>query len=289
VRRREVLPLATLLRFLRRPAEEILSRLGVRLTDESLLLEDVLPLTVSRLDESVVVREMAEALLLGGTLDGRFDALRHRDRMPPAQLGRAWAHDAAQRARSLSSRAERAVQGLPRRARELLRVTVGDTVLTGTIDMRHGDRLLFLRDGRHLAHQLVSPFATLCFAAAAGESVQDAVQVDGDKTALLSLRTDPHAVLRDLVSLYHDAGRQVPPYAPATSYAYQVTMHDGKGEDAAREAARKAWDPESPLARGECEEPANELLHQDSPIEAPDFATIATAVFGPVLRAQEDT
>jgi exodeoxyribonuclease V gamma subunit len=286
LRRREMLPLVTLLRFLRRPAEEILSRLGIRLAEDSLLLEDVLPLTVSRLDESAIVRDMAESLLQGGVLDGQFDALRHRDRMPPAQLGRAWAHDAEQRARALASRAPAAVHDLPRREREVLRVTVGDTVLTGTIDMRHGDRLLFMRDGRHQAPQLVSPLATLCFAAAAGATVQDAVQVDGDTTTLLTLPADPLAVLHDLVSLYHDAERAVPPYVPATSYAYQEAIVKEKGEEQAREAARTAWDPDNPQARGECEEPANELLHQASPIDAPDFATFAKAVFGPVIAAQ---
>jgi exodeoxyribonuclease V gamma subunit len=164
VRRRELLPLSTLLRFLRRPADEILSRLGVRLADEALLLEDVLPLTVSRLDEAVVVRDMAESLLLGGTLDGQFEALRHRDRMPPAQLGHAWAHDAERRARALAARAHAAIDGQPRHERALLRVTVGETVLSGTIDTRHGDRLLFMRDGKHRPHQLTSAFATLCFA-----------------------------------------------------------------------------------------------------------------------------
>jgi len=286
VRRREMLPLATLLRFLRRPAEEILSRLGVRLSDDSLLLEDVLPLTVSRLDESMIVREMAESLLLGGALDGQFDALRHRDRMPPAQLGRAWAHDAEQRARSLASRAHTAVHELPRRPRELLRVPVGDTVLTGSIDMRHGDRLLFMRDGKHKAHHLVSPFVTLCFAAAAGESVQDAVQVDGDKTTVLTRPADALVVLRDLVSLYHDAERAVPAFAPATSYAYQEAMYQEKGEEKAREAAFTAWAPDNPYASGECEEPANELLHQTPPIDEPGFVAIAEAVFGPVLHAQ---
>lgn len=287
VRRRELLPLPTLLRFLARPAAELLSRLGVRLTDESLLLEDVLPLTVSRLDESVIVRDLAESLLLGGTLDGRFDVLRHRDRMPPARLGDAWAHGAEQRARSLAARAQHAVAEQPRRAPALRRVTVGETVLTGTIDARHGDRLLFLRDGRHKAHRLVTPFVTLCFAAAAGEAVRDAVQVDGDKTVLLALRTDPHVVLRDLVALYHDAERAVPPYVPATSHAYQLALRGGKGEEKAREEALKAWDPDNGQDVGECEEPANELLHQVSPIEHAAFATIAKVVFDPVLDAQE--
>jgi len=286
VRRRELLPLSTLLRFLRRPADEILSRLGVRLVDEALLLEDVLPLTVSRLDEAVVVRDMAESLLLGGTLDGQFEALRHRDRMPPAQLGHAWAHDAERRARALAARAHAAIDGQPRHARALLRVTVGETVLTGTIDTRHGDRLLFMRDGKHRPHQLTSAFATLCFVALADPTVQDAVQVDGDRTTRLLTPDDPHTVLQNLVALYHDAERAVPPYTPATSYAYQEAMHAQKGEEKAREAAFTAWDPDNPQMSGECEEPANELLHQAPPIDEPGFARIASAVFGPILEAQ---
>jgi exonuclease V gamma subunit len=93
-------------------------------------------------------------------------------------------------------------------------------------------------------------------------------------------------VLHNLVALYHDAERAVPPYAPATSYAYQEAMYAQKGEEKAREAAFTAWDPDNPQLSGECEEPANELLHQSPPIDEPGFAAIAEAVFGPVLEAQ---
>nr|MCU0617293.1 exodeoxyribonuclease V subunit gamma [Gemmatimonadaceae bacterium] len=58
---RHILPLATLLRFLTRPADEILARLGVHLGSDDALLEDVLPLTMPRLDEAVAVTGLADA------------------------------------------------------------------------------------------------------------------------------------------------------------------------------------------------------------------------------------
>ncbi len=293
--RRELLPLATLLRFLARPAEEILARLGVRLGTEAPLVDDVLPLTMPRFDEAIAVTDMAHALLLSEPLDARFDALRHRDRVPPAMLGRAWQYHATERARSLARRANDAVQALPRRHREVLRVTVGDTVLTGTIDTRHGNSLLFLRDGRHAPHRLLASFVTLCFAGLADPTITHAIQVDAENTTLLSWPPNPEALLHDLLGLYHDADRAVPPYVPRASFAYACEVHKAEAParqsaavlERARDSARKEWTTEDPKKPGECEEPANQLLHQLSPVEEPAFGSNACAVFLPMLDAME--
>lgn len=293
--RRDLLPLATLLRFLARPAEEILARLGVRLGLDAPLVDDVLPLTMPRFDEAIAVTDMAHALLLDEPLDARFEALRHRDRVPPAVLGRAWQHHATERAKSLAWRASGAVQALPRREREVLRVAVGDTVLTGTIDARHGNQLLFLRDGRYAPHRMLAPFVTLCFAALADPAITHAVQVDAEHTTLLSCPLDPAALLRDVLALYHDADRAVPAYVPRASFAYAGEVHGADPDtrtapsvlERAIEKARSEWTSDDPKRAGESDEPANQLLHQHSPVEEPAFGSIATAVFLPMLDAME--
>lgn len=292
-KRRELLPLATLLRFLTRPSEEILARLGVRLNIDAPLVDDVLPLTMPRFEEAIAVTDMAHALMLHETLDARFDALRHRDRVPPAVLGRAWQHHATERAKSLAWRASDAVQALPRREREVLRVTVHDTVITGTIDTRHGDQLLFLRDGRHAPHRLLAPFVTLCFAALADPAITHAIQVDAEHTTRLSCPPDPAALLHDLLALYHGADSEVPPYVPRSSFAYASELSNAEPDarttaavlERAIDKARGEWTSDDAKRAGESEEPANQLLHQLSPVDEPKFGSNACAIFLPMLDA----
>jgi exodeoxyribonuclease V gamma subunit len=312
---RHMLPLATLVRFLTRPAEEILARLGVHLGTDDALLDDVLPLTMPRYDEAAAVTGLADALLLGETVDTHFEALQHRDRLPPTVLGEAWRHYATERARHLAARARTAVHDLPRRAPMMLRVDLGRTVLTGTIDRRHGPALLTVRDSKMDLSRLIAPFVRLCAAAACDASITHAVHIDADDVTHLGCPADPLAVLRDLVDLYHDADRAVPAYTPGTAFAYETTYrtavqraraHDdgatvtphahrdvGTRDEAAHalalDAARQAWMPDDPTKRGECEQPANRLLHAVSPVDDAAFATLARAVAAPVLSAMEDT
>jgi exodeoxyribonuclease V gamma subunit len=291
--RRDVLPLATLLRFLARPADEILARLGVRLGMDAPLVDDVLALDMPRFDEAVAVTEMAHALLLGQPLHERFEALRHRDRMPPAVLGRAWQHHASQRARHLADRARHAVDDQPRHDRVVLRVPVGETTLTGTIDTRHGHQLLFLRDGRHAMHRVLAPFVTLCFATLGDPTITQAIQLDADETVALAPPPNPMALLADLIALYHDADRAVPAYAPQTSFAYVAELSksapaeqkDPAVRARALEKARSVWTSDDPAKPGESDEPANQLLHLVPPVDEPAFATTAQTVFMPMLHA----
>jgi exodeoxyribonuclease V gamma subunit len=299
--RRAVLPLASLLRFLAHPAEEILARLGVRPGVEAPLLDDVLSLTMPRREEAAAVVGLTDALLLGDPVEPHLDALRHRDRMPPGVLGRAWQHHARERAERLAARARAAVDDLPRRARATLRVDIGATVLAGSIERRHGERLLFLRDGRPDRTRLLAPFVTLCAAAVQDPTITHAVQVDAVAATRLACPGDPLSVLRDLVDLYHDADRAVPPYVPAAAFAYAASRRPGATEAAgatgraapldreaharALDAAQQAWAPDDPNATGEGELPANRLLHATSPVDHPSFATLALAVAGRVLAA----
>jgi exodeoxyribonuclease V gamma subunit len=299
VRTRDTLPLATLLRFLTSPAEEILARLGVRLRGDAALLDDVLPLSMPRRDEAVAVTDMAHALLRHDGIEGHLERLRHRDALPPAVLGHVWAHHATGKARHLASRAQAAVQAQPRHARELLRVPVGRTVLTGTLDSRHGTTLLFLRDGRHDLSRALRAFVTLCAASVVDARITHAAQVDADVTTMLARPANPEALLANLVALYHDADRTVPPYAPRSSFAYAAAIEKIVAKagaaaateratiHAALEKAREAWDPDDPKRVGEGEEPANRLLHAESPVEDPAFGTMARGVFGPLLAAVE--
>jgi exonuclease V gamma subunit len=179
---------------------------------------------------------------------------------------------------------------------------VGDTVLTGTIERRHGAHLLFLRDGRADMTRLIRPFVTLCAAAAHDGTIADAIVVDADGVHHLACPPDPLAVLRDLVDLYHDADRAVPAYVPASAFAYEATYRtvrerleadqpaDRAHDDAharALDAARAAWSNDDPNASSECDLPANRLLHAVSPVDAPDFAALARAVVRPVFDAME--
>ncbi len=281
---RTTLPLATLLRFLRGPAAEILSRLGVWQESETLMLDDVLPITLDRGVESRAVVQMAEAQLLGGDVERTLQALQHGDQVPPARLGEVWAHAARQRAAWLVSSARDAIGDTPRSAPEVLRVQVGNTLVTGTIDNRHGDTLLFLRDGKHRPERLLGALVTLCFAASAGGSARRAHQVDADRGTTLTLPSDPLALLADCVQLYFDADRTVPPYAPRTSFTY-VAAAMGGDEQAAIDKADDAWAPENSEQPAERDEPGNALLHQVPPTRDPQFATIATRLFRPVFSA----
>jgi exodeoxyribonuclease V gamma subunit len=295
VRTRDTLPLRTLLTFLERPAEEILSRLGVRLGHELTLVDDVLPLTMPRRDEAGAVTGMAHALLTERDIAVQLERLRHRDIMPPAALGRVWKQHATSKARYLAIRAHSAVGELPRRAREVLQVSVGHTTLTGTVDTRHGNTLLFLRDGKHNVVRMMRAFVTLCAAALGDSAVSHAVVVDADEITTLACPPDPAAVLRELVALYHDADRAVPPYVPASSLAYAEEIHkaisaagvqatpDPETLARALEKARVTWDADDPSRPSECDEPANRLLHAVSPVEHPAFGSTARAVFLPML------
>ncbi len=283
---RTTLPLATLLRFLRGPAAEILSRLGVWQDSETLVLDDVLPITLDRGLESRAVVHMAEAQLLGGDVERTLQALQHRDQVPPARLGDVWAHAAKQRAAWLVSSARDAIGNTSRSAPEVLRVQVGETLLTGTIDNRHGDTLLFLRDGKHRPERLLGALVTLCFAASAGSGARRAHQVDADQATTLVLPAQPLDLLADCVQLYFDADRTVPPFAPRTSCTYAAAAMTGD-EQTAIDKANDAWAPENPDKLAERDEPGNGLLHQVPPTVDPQFAMIANRLFLPVFSAME--
>ncbi len=279
-----ILPLATLLRFLRAPAAEILSRLGVWSVHEEVAAEDVLPITLDRRSESRAVLELAEAQLHARNAEHTRLALRHRDIMPPARLGDVWLQQAQRRATFLVDGARDAVGDISLAPPEVLRVRIGDTILTGAITMRHGDTLLFLRDGKNNDAHLLKPFVTLTFAVAGGAAVRRAVLVDAEGSTILEAPPNPLEVLRTYVDLYSDADRDVPPYAPRTSLAYASVLSGDESE--ALHKAEGVWNPASPDARGECEDDGNALLHHVSPTTRPAFSTIARAVYEPMLAAK---
>ena len=298
------LPLATLLRFLRAPASEILSRLGVWGADDEILTDDVLPLTLDRRAESGVVVELAQAQLRRGDDSRPRDALRHHDVMPPARLGAAWLRQAELRAAWLVDQARDAIDGAQRAESEVLRVRVGNTILTGSIDSRYGDTLLFMRDGKNNDLHLLRPFVTLAFAVAAGASVRRAVLIDAEERTTLNApqldasRLTPGQatggdtsvsaldVLRTCLDLYHDADRDVPPFAPRTSLAYIKQALKGDEADALYKA-EQVWNPLNGDGDGECADAGNALLHHVPPVGRPGFASIAHAIFDPMLDAVE--
>jgi len=159
-------------------------------------------------------------------------------------------------------------------------------LITGTIANRHGDTLLFLRDGKHRPERLLGALVTLCFAASAGSGARRAHQVDADLATTLVLPAEPLQILADCVQLYFDADRTVPPYAPRTSFTYAAAALAGD-EQTAIDKANDLWAPENPDKLAERDEPGNALLHQVPPTRDPQFATIANRLFLPVLSAME--
>ncbi len=280
-----VLPLATLLRFLRAPAAEILSRLGVWGDYDDVQVEDVLPITLDRRTESRAVIELAEAQLNARAVEQIRDAFKHRDVMPPARLGEVWLKQAERRARFLVDQARDVVGTHPLAPPEVLRVTVGHVMLTGAINMRYGQSLLFLRDGKNDDVHLLKPFVTLAFAVAGGAPVTHAVVIDAEGSTVLNAPPNPVEVLGEYVNLYFDGDRDVPPYAPRTSLKYAAVLQT-TDESTALTKAEQVWAPLSPDARGECEDDGNALLHHVPPTERASFAAIARAVYDPMLAAR---
>ncbi len=279
-----ILPLATLLRFLRAPAAEILSRLGVWSDYDDVQIDDVLPITLDRQTESRAVVELAEAQLHARNVAHTKAALKHRDVMPPARLGDVWLKQAERRAKFLVDLARDAVGVTALAAPEVYRVTVDQVILTGAIHMRYGNTLLFLRDGKNADVHLLKPFVTLAFAVAGGAPVTRAVVVDAEGRTELQAPSNPLAVLSEYVQLYLDADRDVPPYAPRTSLTF-ATMVQTVDESEALFKAEQVWAPLSADARGECEDHGNALLHHISPTQRVSFATVARAVYEPMLAS----
>jgi exonuclease V gamma subunit len=133
-------------------------------------------------------------------------------------------------------------------------------------------------------------------AALADTTITHAVLVDADQTTVLACPSNPELLLRDLLALYHDADRAVPPYVPRASYAYTAELFKTDPKERAHadvqqralDKARSEWTSDDPSASGESEEPANQLLHQLSPVDEPAFGSTARAVYLPMLDAVVD-
>ena len=102
--------------------------------------------------------------------------------------------------------------------------------------------------------------------------------------------------LKTILSIYQNGKTRPVPFFPATSLAHQTEIAkatDSKAEESIERAlskARNEWMPTdfSHGGRKESELPENRICFPCSPLDQPEFAKLASSVFGPFLYHQKE-
>ena len=302
----EPIPLGALVGFLQHPARRFIrTRLGFSIPALGEVPDDTLPVDIDALAKWSITNRILTGLTEGYELDAVAARERATDALPPGDLGRGVLEAASETAAVLLAAA--VVRGYdPRRHRGLTgSVTVGGSVVEGSVTADPTEGLLALvTPSRLKGKQRLKAFAELLFLSVLDPEISWKALLLGKRErgdGLLAVtigpvgdsptarRREANLALTDLADLYNE-GMQAPlPMPCETCYAWQRAL--GKGRAGAFNAARSKWETDrfSPEAADDAYRLLfPELMSTDKLVDA-GLADYSARLWGPILPLMGET
>ena len=300
----ETLPLEALVSFLSDPCKGLLSaRVGIRLDEESTVLDDREPASLGPLERYAVGQRLLEAALDETRSQDARPVIRATGALPLGTPGTVAVDDLKDTVDAIATAALPLRSGGPLPARSLdldcggtrLVGSVGDVFPSGRVVARFsrlGPEKLVAEWVRHLALCAARP-ADGVQALRSSAAIGRAEKGGGSRHVRFREVDDAASHLETLVGVWR-AGRSAPlPLLPATSMAYADAFRQsgdeeesmGKARSTLKEARRKGygdWGAYPAAVWGD----SDPLTRDGSP--AGTFADIAGRVFGPLLDHMEE-
>ena len=274
--------LAKLLRFFDNPARYLLeNRLGIRLEDVAVPLEEREPFAFAGLEAYGLKQELLEISLQGGDVGSFLPVARCRGILPPARHGEELFAAAAEEVTEFAATVQEKLAGKPPLIPLDFELNLGGFRLTGRLDRIWQDRLVRYRCAKMKAKDRVRTWLE--------HLVLNAVDQEGYPCESLLLMTDSSikygpvenaaAILQTILDLYWD-GLTVPlRFFPASSMEY------AKKQEWKLERARTRWE-EGYNYPGEGDDPYFKLCFgKVDPFNA-DFERVSRALLEPLLQHQ---
>ena len=274
--------LAKLLRFFDNPARYLLeNRLGIRLEDVAVPLEEREPFAFAGLEAYGLKQELLEICLLGGDVESFLPVARCRGILPPARHGEELFAAAAEEVTEFAATVQEKLAGNPPLIPLDFELNLGDFRLTGRLDRIWQDHLVRYRCAKMKAKDRMRTWLE--------HLVLNAVNQEGYPCESLLLMTDSSikygpvenaaVILQTILDLYWD-GLTVPlRFFPASSMEY------AKKQEWRLERARARWE-EGYNYPGEGDDPYFKLCFgQVDPFNA-DFERVSRALLEPLLQHQ---
>jgi exodeoxyribonuclease V gamma subunit len=281
--------LRELRRFYRNPTAYFFKqRLGLRLDEDHESAEGREPFAIHALDAYGLEQELVARKLAGEELSEAYPVARSRGLLPAGAAGELVFQDAIASAEAFTSSLLPLIQGEPLTPVDFDFTTAGFRV-TGVVSQIWPRHLLRYRCAAVKAkdrldiwidHLLLQSWKTQGYP---HRSVLLA------KKAGWSFRPVAHAteILHQLLNYYWVGLSEPLPFFPQSAYAFAQRRQQGRKEEDALYAARKAWEADR-QSRGEADDPYCQLNW--GKVDALDerFTTLALNIFGPLLEHEEE-
>jgi exodeoxyribonuclease V gamma subunit len=274
------IPLAKLLRFFDNPARYLLeNRLGIRLEDTAVPLEEREPFAIGGLDAYALKQELLEIRLQGGDVRNFLPVARCRGVLPPARHGEELFAAAVEEVSGFAATVQEKVAGKSLLAPLDFELNLGGFRLTGRLDRIWQDRLIRYRCAKMKAKDKVRAWLE--------HLVLNTVNREGYPRETLLLMADSSirygevenaaVILQTILDLYGE-GLTVP-----LRYFPESAMEYAKKQEWRVDRARTRW-AEGFNYPGEGEDPYFRLCFgQMDPFNA-DFERVSRALLEPLLR-----
>ena len=285
---RRAVALADLQAFFANPSAVFLrERPGIRLEEWDETLEETEPLAPDALELYHVSSELFAACATD-TPPPPEAALFARGLLPPGSVGAQHYRTQTRAAQTLHATMERLLGTTHPDAPRLLDLHAAPFTLTGRLDTLYGGRLAFFRPAKLKAKDRLQAWcAHVAWCAACGATPPPPTVLAGTDEAIQFAPQPPERLL-ELLEIFWQ-GLQTPlPFFPNTSLKFAESQ-EAKGKPPL-ERARDVWRG-NVRAKGDCEAPSVRLCFGDAdaggdPLDH-TFETLALAVFGPLLAAEE--
>ncbi|MDD2898036.1 MAG: exodeoxyribonuclease V subunit gamma [Desulfuromonadaceae bacterium] len=274
--------LAKLLQFFDNPTRFLLeNRLGIRLEDTALPLEEREPFTVDGLDVYALKQEILETCLQGGDVSTYLPIARCRGILPPAHHGAELFADVAKEVAEFATKVRGVISGAPTLSPLDVELSLGTFRLSGRLERIWPDHMIRYRCAKMKAKDRMRAWFEHLFLTAARPKryPEETLLVMADSTVTYGAVEDAAAILQDILELYWE-GLTVPlRFFPASSMEYAKKLEWNL------ERARTKWEDGYAFA-GEGADPYYRLCFGcNDPFNA-DFERVTRTLLTPLLHHQ---
>jgi exodeoxyribonuclease V gamma subunit len=276
------IPLAKLLRFFDNPARFLLeNRLGIRLEDVAVPLEERESFAVAGLEAYGLKQELLEIILQGGDVSNFLPVARCRGILPPARHGEEVFAKAAEEVSEFAAAVKETLAGQPPLAPLDFELNLGSFRLSGRLDRIWPESMIRYRCTKMKAKDRVRTWLE--------HLVLNAVNQEGYPRETLLLMTDSSMkygpvenaaeILQTILDLYWEGLTAPLRFFPSSSMEY------AKKQEWNLDRARTKWEAGYNYP-GEGEDPYYRLCFgQVDPFDA-DFERVSRALLEPLLQHQ---
>ncbi len=236
--------LSALCRFFINPARYLLrERLGIRMEDDGVILEDKERFTLDNLEKYQLRRELIDQGLSGPGIPNRQETLLAAGRLPHGNPGICSYEDQHRSATAFLTRLAPLASG-PRLADLVIDGAIGPYHLTGRIEHRYEHGVIHFRPAKVKANDRLQIWITHLFLHLApdSEARRQSTYMGEDMTCRYHPLSNPEEHLAKLLAIYWEGLHHPLHFFPRTSAAYVEAIFNGKDEATAMNAALGKWD-----------------------------------------------